>query len=328
MKKILKWFGILLGIFTSLIILSLVSVYFQTEGRIAQVYDVPEEMVIIPTDAKSIERGRHIFKFRGCEACHSGKGYLKLLESTRNTDAHLGLPSQNVPRMEGNVYLDDPAMGKVIASNLTSGKGGVGSEYSDQDWVRAIRHGVRPDGTALLFMPSTEFYFLSDEDLGQVIAYIKSAPPVDHELPRSTISWTGKLVMALVPSFTFLPAELIPHDAPRPLLPEVGITPQYGEYLTGSCKVCHGLTMSGGPIPGFPASWPAAPNLTFGEGSILPSWTEEGFINTIRTGITPEGRKLRGEYMPWNSYKFMYDDELKAVWVYLRSLPKKEYGNR
>jgi hypothetical protein len=121
----------------------------------------------------------------------------------------------------------------------------------------------------MLYMPSTEFYYLSDEDLGAVIAFIKSVEPVDNELPASEISFTGRIVMTLVKDITFIPAELIPHNAPRPAAPEPGITPEYGEYLTYSCKVCHGLTMSGGPIPGFPSSWPAAPNLTFGYGSAL-----------------------------------------------------------
>jgi mono/diheme cytochrome c family protein len=138
----------------------------------------------------------------------------------------------------------------------------------------------------------------------------------------------GRVVMTLVPSITFIPAELIPHDAARPVAPEVGISAEYGEYLTYSCKVCHGMSMSGGPIPGFPSSWPPAPNLTFGAGSALPSWTEAEFMDTIRTGTTPDGRTLRGEYMPWGSYKFMDDDELKAVWVYLQSLPELELGNR
>jgi mono/diheme cytochrome c family protein len=328
MKKFSKWAGIVFGVLAGLIIILFVFVYFKSRERLTRIYHLPNEMVAIPADEASIERGRHIFQFRGCEACHSGSGYLDLAESGQIADSHLSLPSQNVPHMQGNVYLDDPAIGKVNASNLTAGKGGVGVTYTDQDWIHAIRHGVRPNGTALLFMPATEFYFLSDEDLGDVIAYIKSAPPVDHELPVSTLSWTGKIVMTLVPTITFIPAELIPHTAPRPTAPEVAITSQYGEYLTYSCKVCHGLTMSGGPIPGFPSSWPAAPNLTFGEGSVLPSWTEQGFSNTIRTGVTPEGRKLRSQYMPWRSYKFMNDLELKAVWVYLQALPKKEYGNR
>ncbi len=88
------------------------------------------------------------------------------------------------------------------------------------------------------------------------------------------------------------------------------------------------MTMSGGVIPGFPADWPPAPNITFGGGSALPTWTEGDFINTIRTGVTPVGKELRAQYMPWNSYKFMSDDELKAAWAYLQSLPKLEYGNR
>jgi hypothetical protein len=84
-------------------------------------------------------------------------------------------------------------------------------------------------------------------------------------------------------------------------------------WTTQSCKVCQGLTMSGGPIPGFPSSWPPALNLTFGEGSSLPTWTEQNFISALRTGVTPDGRELRAKYMPWRSYKFMNDEELKAV---------------
>jgi mono/diheme cytochrome c family protein len=323
MKTFLKWAGIVFGVLAGLIVTGLVVIYFKSQARLARTYELPEETVVIPTDPAMLGRGGHIFRFRGCEACHSGGGSLDVAE-----ESHFDLPSQNLPSMEGNIYLDEPAIGKVIASNLTSGKGGVGSKYTDEDWVLAIRHGIRPDKTPLLFMPSTEFYYLSDEDLGAVISYIKSAAPVDNELPASSLSWMGRVVMTLVPAVTFIPAELIAHEAPRPVAPEVGITPEYGEYLTYSCKVCHGLTMSGGPIPGFPSSWPPAPNLTFGEGSALPRWTEEEFMGTLRSGITPEGREVRREYMPWGSYKFMSDEELKAVWVYLQSLPKLEYGKR
>lgn len=328
MKKILKWVGFALGSLVGFVVISLGVINFKTQARLTRIYDVTAETVAIPTEAASIAYGQHIFQFRGCEACHSEGKYSNLPESQQTPSSHLSGSFEETPRMEGNIYLDDPAVGLVVASNLTSGKGGVASKYTDPTWVRAIRHGIRSDGTPLLFMPATEFYFLSDTDLGAVIAYIKSAPPVDHELPPSSISWTGRIVMTLVPAITFIPAELIPHAAPRPVAPAVGITPEYGEYLTYSCKVCHGQTMSGGPIPGFPSSWPPAPNLTFGAGSALPGWTEQGFLDTLHTGVTPEGRKLRGEYMPWSSYKFMTDDELRAVWVYLGSLPKREYGNR
>lgn len=324
MKRLLKWVGGILFVF---IILGSVGIYFSSQKRLTRVYEIPDEQVSIPTDVESLQRGEHIFQFRGCEACHSagGSSYVSTDEEF-GMQAHLDLPSQDIPLMEGNVYMNDPAIGKVIASNLTTGKGGVGGDYTDEGWVKAIRHGVRMDGTALLFMPSYEFYFLSDEDLGSVIAYIQSAPPMDNILPRSSVSPLGRLVM-MVPGITFIPAELIPHDALRPVPPPVGITPEYGEYLTQSCKVCHGLTMSGGKIPAFPASWPPALNLTWGEGSALPSWSVDEFINAMRSGETPGGVQLRRAYMPWTSYRHMSDDELRAVWVYLKSLPPKVYGN-
>lgn len=303
MKKMLKWIGWVLAALAALIVVLLAVAYFQTEARLNKVYAPPADALTVPDDAASIANGKHIFQFRGCEACHG-------------------------EQLEGKVYLEDPAIGKVIAGNLTRGEGGYGASFSDADWVAAIRYGIRPDGTPLLFMPATEFYYLSDDDLADVIAYIKSVPPVDHVQPTSSLSLTGRVVMTLVPAITFVPAELIPLAGPRPVAPEAGVTAEYGEYLTISCKVCHGLTMSGGVIPGFPADWPPAPNITFGGGSALPTWTEQDFINTLRSGKTPLNKELRTQYMPWNSYKFMSDDELRAVWLYLQSLPKKDFGNR
>ncbi|MDD2921985.1 MAG: c-type cytochrome [Anaerolineales bacterium] len=303
MKKILKWSGIILAVLAGILLVALAAAYFQTQSRFTRAYQTPNDVVAIPTDAESIALGKRIFQYRGCEACHGEK-------------------------LEGKVYLDNPAVGLVISGNLTKGAGGIGREMSDADWVRGIRYGIRPDKTPMLFMPSTEFYFMSDADLGAVIAYIKSMPAVDNTMPRSSVSLMGRVVMTLVPQITFIPAELIPMSTARPAAPEVGITPEYGEYLTGSCKVCHGLTMSGGAIPGFPSDWPPAPNITFGGGSALPTWSEADFINTIRTGKTPMKKELRSQYMPWGSYKYMSDDELKAVWVYLKSLPKLDYGNR
>jgi len=303
MKKFLKWVGIIFAILIGVILIAVTVIYFQTEARFTRIYETPNDTIIIPTDAASIELGKHIFQYRGCEGCHG-------------------------ENLEGKVYLDSPAIGKVISKNLTTGTGGVGSDMTDADWIRAIRYGIRKDGTAVLFMPATEFYYLSDEDLGAVIAYIKSVPAANNELPPSSVSLPGRMVMTLMPAVTFIPSELIPMNEPRPAAPTVGITPEYGEYLSLSCKVCHGLTMSGGVIPGFPSDWPPAPNITFGGGSSLPTWSEQDFINTIRTGKTPLQKELRAQYMPWGSYKFMSDDELKAVWVYLQSLPKLEYGNR
>lgn len=302
MKPILKWTGISIGTLVGVLILANIILYTLGETRLKKMYVVPEEPVIISSDEESLAEGKRIFQYRGCEACHG-------------------------EQLQGVVYLENPAIGQVITPNLTTGEGGIGSQRTDEDLLRSIRHGIRPDNTPLLFMPSTEFYYLSDRDLGRVIAYIRSVPPVDNEMPPSKLSVTGRIVMNITKEITFLPAELIPHEAPRPVAPEPGTTPEYGEYLSHSCKVCHGLTLSGGEIPGFPPEWPPAPNLTSGKGSRLPTWGEVGFIEIIKTG-QKHGRTINPDYMPWESYRHMTEDELRAVYAYLQALPPKDFGNR
>jgi len=302
MKTFLKWVGIALGGLVGILVVALAVLYGMGQARLNKKYDVPVQMVEIPSDEESLAEGKRIFQYRGCEACHGED-------------------------LQGLVYLDNPAIGQVVTPNLTSGQGGISEQRTDEDLIRAIKHGVRFDGTPLLFMTSTEFYFLSDADLGKVLAHIRSMPPVDNEIQPSKLSTTGFIVMNVVKTITFLPAELIPHNQTPPSAPEPGVTAEYGEYLSLSCRVCHGPTYSGGKITGFPDEWPAAPNLTSGAGSRLPGWGEEGFIKIIRTGEN-HGRKINPSYMPWKSYRHMNDDELRAVYTYLMSLPPKDFGNR
>ena len=301
MKSTLKWVGIVLGALTGLLILGTLALYGLGQMRLKKKYTAPAQSVIVPTDAASLQEGKRIFQYRGCEACHG-------------------------EHLQGLVYLDNPAIGQVITPNLSSGKGGIGLQRTNEDLFRAIRRGLRPDGTPLLFMPSTEFYFLSDTDLGKVVAYIRSLPAVDNSMPPSALSFSGFVVMNITKAITFLPAELIPPDQASPPAPQPGFSVAYGEYLALSCKVCHGLGLSGGQIPAFPAEWPAAPNLTAGAGSRLPSWGAAGFIEIIRNG-EKHGRRINPSYMPWKSYRHMTEIELRAVYLYLMSLPPTGFGN-
>jgi len=302
MKAVFKWAGIILGAILGLLILGTLVLYGLGQMRLKKKYDIPKQTIAIPGDVDSLTEGKRIFRYRGCEACHG-------------------------TQLQGLVYLDNPAMGKVITPNLTSGQGGIGAQRTNEDLTRAIKHGIRPDGTPLLFMPSTEFYYLTDKDLGMVLAYIRSVPPANNEMPLSKLSFTGFVVMNITKDITFLPAEIIPHDKIPSVAPEPGVTTEYGAYLSISCYVCHGLTLSGGKIPGFPPEWPATPNLTSGKGSRLPAWGEDGFIEILRTG-KKHGRAISLAYMPWTSYRYMTDDELRAVYLHLMSLPPKEFGNR
>ena len=299
-RKIFKWIGIVLGSLIGLLVLAFVVLY--TIGTVKWnkmhgPYDLPVEAISVPTDQASIVRGEHVATIHMCKDCH--------------TDTWRG-QFQSVP---GLITLSIP--------NLTSGAGGVGAANTDEDWVRAIRHGVGHDGRGLVLMPSRIWYYLSDEDLGALIAYLKSLPPVDNNLPNSELGPLGRVMLALGQ----LPPDLIPnvisidHDGPRPIAPQPGVTVEYGRYLAITCTACHGSDLNGKLIQ-TDADY-LAPNLT--PGGELHYWSEVDFMKTLRTGVTPGGKQLKSA-MPWKYFGQMTDDELKAVWMYLQSLPALPQG--
>jgi mono/diheme cytochrome c family protein len=162
---------------------------------------------------------------------------------------------------------------------------------------------------------------MSDADLGAVIAYIQSLPPVDNPLPPRRVELLGRMMLGagMFPPFA---ADQIDHSLPPHPAPAPGATTEYGQYLAHTCTECHGSQLNGIPF-GPPGQEVPSPNLTRGGEMVV--WSEADFINTMRTGITPTGRVL-GEDMPWKYYGRMTDDELKAVWRYIQSLPALPQG--
>jgi len=302
MKRILKLIGKIVGGLVGLLLLAFAVLYIigsvKWNGIREKDYEISVEKLSIPTDQASITRGEHIATIRMCKDCH--------------TETWSG-QSDSVP---GLITLSIP--------NLTSGLGGVGATNTDEDWVRAIRHGVGHDGRGLALMPSRIWYYLSDEDLADLIAYLKNLPPVDNELPKADLGPLGRVMMTLgqlPPEITAPDVLVIDHDGPRPIAPEPGVTVEYGEYLAVSCTLCHKAYFNGGMIT-IDAEY-LAPNLT--PGGELHAWSEEDFITTMRTGVTPSGHQLKS-VMPWKYFGQMTDDELKAVWMYLQSLPALPQG--
>ena len=110
-----------------------------------------------------------------------------------------------------------------------------------------------------------------------------------------------------------LAAQAIDQEAPRPPEPQPGVNVEYGEYLATNCSICHGENFAGGGEAG------GGVNLTPG-GDML-NWSEADFITAIRTGETPEGKSLDRDLMPWKDLGKMTDDELKAIWLFLQTLP-------
>lgn len=293
MKRLGKWIAIGLGGLVGLLLLALLVLYALSTARINKRYEITTEAVTIPTDEAALARGQHLADIFACTDCHG-------------------------ETLAGGAFVEDPMLGNLYADNLTAGDGGTGARYSDADYVRVIRHGVNPEGRSVLFMPAQEMNHLSDEDLGALIAYLRTVPAVDNKLPDNSVGLLGR-VLLVTGQIPLLPAELIDHDAPLAAAPEPGITAEYGLYLARGCQGCHGSDLAGGPIPGAPPDAPPAPNLT--PAGNLGNWSENDFFSTMRSGATPDGRQLDGEWMPWQTTAKMTDDELKAVWLFLQSVP-------
>jgi hypothetical protein len=171
-------------------------------------------------------------------------------------------------------------------------------------------------------MPAHEFHNLSQTDLGCLIAYIKSLDPVD-QMPKTIATTTFAKILGELGAFGILfPAEEIDHTVGFNPPVEPGVTAEYGQYVVNiaGCRTCHGEHLNGGKDPNPEA--PPGPNLT--PGGIMPSYTEDQFVNTLRTGITVTGRQLNKEFMPYPGLGKMDDLKLKAIFAYFRSLPAME----
>ena len=302
MKRLMRWLGITVGILAVLVLLLAVGIYFRSEMIINQTYAASPDTVAITTEVAVIARGEHLANYVSvCVDCHGAK-------------------------LEGGIVVDDPALGRIVAPNLTTGQGGVGGQLTDADFVRVLRYGILPDGRSAQVMPSDDYQHVSDADLAAIIAYVRSLPPQESNLPANELRPLGRTLLALG-QLPLLMAERVDAKVEHPAAVEESVSLDYGQYLgrIAGCTGCHGPGLSGGPIPAAPPDWPQAANLTpSGE---VGQWTETDFINTMRTGVNPAGKTL-DQRMPWFRYRSMTDDELKALWLFIQSAPAKEFGNR
>ncbi|MBI5878297.1 MAG: c-type cytochrome [Chloroflexi bacterium] len=270
MKNMMKWAAIVLGVLFGLALLAGLALYPIGMEKLTRLYpDIPVEAAKIPGDPDAVARGRHVATIWACTTCHGAN-------------------------MNGMVLVDDPIEGTIVASNLTSGKGGVAGSYTNTDWVRAIRHGVKPNARAEVLM--YDYSTMSEQDLGDLIAYMKQLSPVDSDHPATRVGPIAAI--APVVGLSTVTAETIDHRAPRPADPAPGATKEYGRYLAAICVACHG-------------SYAARK---------LDGWKQDDFIRAFRTGVAPNGKRL-GPTMSSKTFSEMTDMELSALWLYLRGVP-------
>jgi len=301
MSKIFKW-----AIIIILVIIGGIAIVTATSQH--KKFTAPYPEIKASNDMAVIARGRHlVFDIAHCADCHS----------KANTDSLIQL-GKDVPLSGGRLFA--LPLGNIYTKNITSDKEtGIGN-YTDEEIARVLRYGVHPDGTAVFdFMP---FHNISNEDMTAIISYLRTQKPVRNEVPKHTLNALGKVVNAFLVK-PVGPSENIPQKT------EPDTTASYGRYIVknlANCSGCHtkhdmkgataGAEFAGGSpmgMPGFPALTP--PNLTPDSSSRIFGWSQDMFIKRFRMG-----KLIKHSEMPWNSFKRMSDDELKAIYNYLKTV--------
>lgn len=302
-KNILKWTG-------SILLVLILGISLTVWSRQDMTFDGPYPEIKATTDSTVIARGKElIFGPAHCADCHSSV----------NADSLL-LLGQDVP-LSGGFAFNLP-IGTIYTRNITPDSAtGIG-RYTDRQIARALRYGIGADGRAMFdFMP---FHNTSDEDLTAIISFLRAQKAVSKEIPENSFNLVGKTIKA------FLIKPVGP-TGEVPVAVKRDSSTQYGKYLSmnvANCSGCHtnrdmmtgaytGEMFAGGlEMDGL-----VTPNLTTDSSSRIYTWSERQFIQRFR-----EGKKIPQSPMPWNSFKNMSDDDLKAIYRYLKTLEPKKTG--
>jgi mono/diheme cytochrome c family protein len=295
--KWLKGLGIAVGVLVLAVLAAAVAGWQMADVREHRQVAVNVQPVADATGPDSLQRGRYLFDSRGCAECHGANG-------------------------GGRTFVEKGQL-KIAGPNITAG--GVTAKYANVDWVRTIRHGVKPDGTPVRVMPSEDFNRLTDADVAALVAHVRSLPArgggeavVQLPLPVRVLYGFGQIPDA---------ASKIDHSLPPAQPVSVAVNVQHGAYVGAMCQGCHGAGLSGGKIPGGPPDWPPAANLTPGEGSVMGRYPDaQAFKAMLRSGKRPDGSAI--QVMPFDSLSKLNDVDAEALHAFVRSLPPRPAGNR
>jgi mono/diheme cytochrome c family protein len=304
---------ILLGLL-ALVVLVVAGFAVYVASRQNLKFNPPYPEIAASTDSAVVARGQYLVRTAvNCAMCHG--------DTTRQADRNRG---DDVP-LSGGFHWDIPP-GTFYARNITPDpETGIGS-FEDKAIARALRHGVGNDGRALL--PFMELQGLTDEDLTAVISYLRTQPPVQNPIPAHRYNLLGSVVKA-----TVLANPVGPEHPPTATSPR-GATLENGRYLAESVSLCWACHTQRDPATGQITgpryggatgfvektgdayTW-SPPNLTSDpETGRTGRMSEDEFVARFRAG-----RVIPGSPMPWQSLGRMEEDDLRAIYRYLKSLP-------
>lgn len=297
MKPWLKWTAAGIGALVLILLLAIAAGLQLYDRKRTRTVAVNVASVPYVTDAQSLARGKYLYESRGCAECHGANGAGRDFE--KNDSLHLR------------------------GANITPA--GPTRNYKPEDWVRIIRHGVKPNGQPALVMPSEDYNRFTDTDLASLVAYTRSLAPVQGgeavvllPLPARVLYGFGAINDA---------AEKIDHSLPPSQPITAAVNAKHGAYVANMCIGCHGPQLSGGKIPGGPPDWPAAANITPGEGTVMTRYKDSPqFVAMLRSGKRPDGTAIK--VMPFDSLSKMNDVDAQALYAYLKTVPPRAAGAR
>ena len=248
--------------------------YFLSERLIDRRYDSPLSAVAVLNDSASIAEGERLAHISGCFGCHGDQ-------------------------LQGRIWDDDFVWGRLNAPNLPE----IAREYSPAELARVIRAGVRPDGSGVMTMPSSMFYYLSDEAISRLVAFLRFAPVADGLRYEFRPGWAVR--WDLVRGSRRFQPDVIAELGPRMREPAPGDTIALGRYIARTaCTECHGLSLEG--------DW--GPDLV-----VAAAYTPEEFANFMATGEASGGRELPVmSRVARGRFSHLTVDEVTALGAFLR----------
>jgi mono/diheme cytochrome c family protein len=277
----------------------------------------PAETITVPKTAERLARGRYLAEnVSGCVDCHS----------TKDWSRYSGPMVKGTEGKGGERFGGGTAPFVLYGKNITPAAIG---EWTDGEVIRAITAGVSRDGTPLFpLMPYPRYAKMSREDIEAIVAYIRTLKPIANTPPPRELSFPMPFVVRTMPA----PAS---HQPVPPKTDRVA----YGGYLVNAaaCTDCHTpIDGQGQPLPGmeFAGGMEFTPggvghvrsaNITPDADTGIGAWSEEQFVEKFRLYRSLEPRVLEGEEraqnteMPWTYYATIEDDDLRAMYAYLRS---------
>lgn len=250
-----------------------------------------------------IKRGEYVARLSDCTACHTAQGG---------------------QAFAGGYRLETP-FGAILSSNITSDKEtGIGN-WTQEQFARAVRHGVGSHGYLYAAMPYNAYAKLTDRDLTDLWAYIRTIPAVKNEVVENQLPFPFNQRWTLAGwNLMFFDDAVF-----KPAL-DKNAEINRGAYLVdgpGHCAACHTSKnllggdssnyLQGGTLEGW-----HAPDLTPNPHVGLGSWNQEDIVSYLKSGTN----RFTASSGPMteaveNSTQYMTDDDLRAIASYLQSLP-------